>query len=93
MDATFGSDCNFRMGYLTKQSAAWAVLVRVSCCLFVCLNTSSFLVPSHCAAPHGLPHKAWAVLARDLCCLFVGLKTCSFLVLPHCAAAPHGLPH
>lgn len=27
MDATFGSDCNFRMGYLTKQNAAWAVLV------------------------------------------------------------------
>ncbi|WIA14511.1 hypothetical protein OEZ85_003030 [Tetradesmus obliquus] len=26
MDATFGSDCDFRMGYLTKQSAAWAVL-------------------------------------------------------------------
>jgi hypothetical protein len=30
MDATFGSDCNFRMGYLTKQSAAWAVLVRAA---------------------------------------------------------------
>jgi hypothetical protein len=52
VDATFGSDCYFRMGYLTKQSAAWAVLVSSSlsdgrlvrcfpvatvCCLSVCL--------------------------------------------------------
>jgi hypothetical protein len=30
MDATFGSDCDFRMGYLTKQNAAWAVLVSAA---------------------------------------------------------------
>lgn len=27
MDAVFGSDSNFKLGYLTQQSAAWAVLV------------------------------------------------------------------
>ncbi len=26
MDAVFGNDVNYRMGYLTKQSAAWAML-------------------------------------------------------------------
>lgn len=26
MDAVFGDDTSFRWGYLTKQSAAWAVL-------------------------------------------------------------------
>jgi hypothetical protein len=46
MDATFGSDCNFRMGYLTKQSAAWAVLVS-NLLMFV---IQSFFLPQ-CMLP------------------------------------------
>lgn len=83
MDATFGSDCDFRMGYLTKQSAAWAVLVSSGFVRFlrVCCWSSLFsqLHSSCCFAPS--QHYAIAAICVR-CCSFVCVEAST---LPLCS--------